>query len=201
MGIYWRIEKKIRQLESMTGSVVGATGAIYAARRALLTQVPPETILDDVYLPLQIARQGARVVFDERARAWDNPDLGSQREFRRKVRTLTGNYQLVQIAPWVLSAANPLRFRFICHKLSRLVVPFALAAMLVSSAFVAQPFYRFAFVAQVLFYALALLALAGPESGPVARLSNISLTFIVLNTAAVVAFGNFLTGRKEVWVR
>jgi biofilm PGA synthesis N-glycosyltransferase PgaC len=201
MGIYWRIEKKIRQLESVSGSVVGATGAIYAARRALLKPLPAETILDDVYLPLEVARQGARVVFDERARAWDSPDLGAQREFRRKVRTLTGNYQLVQIAPWVLGSENPLRFRFVCHKLSRLVVPFALATMLVASAFVPEAFYRFAALTQFSFYALSLLALTGSDRGPVARLSNISLTVLVLNTAAVVAFKNFLTGRKEVWVR
>lgn len=201
MGIYWQIEKKIRQLESASGSVVGATGAIYAVRRALLAPIPPGTILDDVYLPLEVARQGARVVFDERARAWDSPDLGARREFQRKVRTLTGNYQLVQIAPWVLGRTNPLRFRFVCHKLARLIVPLALATVLVSSAFVPEPFYRFAFLTQFSFYAMSLLALTGSERGPVARLSNISLTVIVLNTAAVVAFGNFLTGRKEVWVR
>ena len=33
MGLYWRIEKKIRELESASGSVAGATGAIYCARR------------------------------------------------------------------------------------------------------------------------------------------------------------------------
>ncbi len=201
MGIYWRIEKKNRQLESASGSVVGATGAIYAVRRALLAPIPADTILDDVYLPLEVARQGSRVVFDERARAWDSPDLGAQREFRRKVRTLTGNYQLVQMAPWVLSAANPLRFRFVCHKLTRLVVPFALATMLVASAFVPEAFYRFAFLTQFSFYAMSLLALTGSERGPVARLSNLALTVLVLNTAAVVAFKNFLTGHKEVWVR
>src|ERR1017187_9703778 len=113
MGIYRRIEKKIRALESASGSVVGVTGALYAARGSLLVPIPPETILNDVLLPLHVSRQGARVVFDGRARAWDDPDLGADKEFRRKVRTLTGDYQLLQIAPWVLSGANPLRFRFL----------------------------------------------------------------------------------------
>ena len=36
MGLYWTIEKKIRELESASGSVVGATGAIYGVRRELL---------------------------------------------------------------------------------------------------------------------------------------------------------------------
>ena len=62
------------------------------------------TILDDVYIPMQVARQGKRVVFDDRARAWDSPDLGVDRESSRKVRTLSGNYQLVQFAPWLMSA-------------------------------------------------------------------------------------------------
>src|ERR1700676_690344 len=48
MGLYWRIEKYVRELESASGSVVGATGALYAVRRELLTAIPEGTILDDV---------------------------------------------------------------------------------------------------------------------------------------------------------
>jgi cellulose synthase/poly-beta-1,6-N-acetylglucosamine synthase-like glycosyltransferase len=201
MGIYWRIEKKIRELESASGSVVGATGALYAVRRSLWVPIPPEAILDDVLLPLNVARQGARVIFDGRARAWDNPDLGAEREFHRKVRTLTGNYQLLQIAPWVLTSVNPLRFRFVCHKLLRLAVPFALAALLVASAAVPRPLYRVAFALQLAFYALSLFAVFKRQCGPLTRVANAALTLIVLNTAAIVAFANFVTGRKEVWVR
>src|SRR5215469_9323878 len=72
VGAYWSMEKKIRQWESATGSVVGATGALYAVRRELLVPVPVGTILDDVYLPLHVIRQGKRAVFEPRARAYDN---------------------------------------------------------------------------------------------------------------------------------
>jgi hypothetical protein len=201
MGTYWRMEKKIRELESASGSVVGATGALYAARRCLLAPIPQDAILDDLLLPLSVARRGARVVFDNRARAWDSPNLGADREFRRKVRTLTGNYQLLQIAPWVLSGANPLRFRFFSHKLLRLAVPFALATLLVASAAVPEPAYRFVFALQLCFYALGLFALSDKKHGVLTRVANAVVALIVLNTAAVVAFANFVTGRKEVWVR
>ncbi|HKF01958.1 MAG TPA: glycosyltransferase family 2 protein [Candidatus Sulfotelmatobacter sp.] len=201
MGTYWRIEKKIRELESLSGSVVGATGALYAARRVLLVAIPADTILDDVYLPLYVARQGARVVFDERARAWDSPDLGAGREFRRKVRTLTGNYQLLQIAPWLLRSKNPLRFRFISHKLLRLLVPFALAAMLIAPLLIPQQPYRGFFFLEMLFYTLSLRALTDVPGGLLTRVANAALTLIVLNTAAVVALANFLTRRKEVWTQ
>ena len=201
MGLYWRIEKKVREWESASGSVVGATGALYAVRRNLLVPVPSETILDDVYIPMQVVRQGARVVFDPRARAWDLPNLGTSREFARKVRTLSGNYQLLQLAPWLLGRENPLRFQFVSHKLLRLLAPFALATALVTSFFLREPVYRVALGLQLAFYALGLLAMTQLARGPLARLADPAFTFVVLNTAAVVAFANFVTRRRAVWIR
>src|SRR5262249_38574508 len=133
MGLYWKIEKMVRVNESASGSTVGATGALYAVRRSLLVPVPPEMILDDVFIPMQVLRNGARVVFDPRAHVWDLPNLGAHREFARKVRTLSGNYQLLQLQPWLLSSANPILFGLISHKLLRLIVPFALCILLAAS--------------------------------------------------------------------
>jgi cellulose synthase/poly-beta-1,6-N-acetylglucosamine synthase-like glycosyltransferase len=201
MGLYWRIEKAIRELESASGSVAGATGAIYCARKDLLAPLPEGTILDDVLLPMQVARRGQRVVFDSRARAWDSPNLGEGREFWRKVRTLSGNYQLLQLAPWLLRSENPIRFEFVSHKLSRLLVPFALLGVLVSSIFLPQPIYRVALIAQIIFYLLSLAAFSGFPIGPLNRAADAARTFVVLNLAAMVAFVNFVTGRKAVWAR
>ena len=201
LGLYWRFEKWIRELEAGSGSVVGATGALYAVRRELLVPVPPETILDDVFLPMQVVRQGFRVVFDPRARAWDSPNLGTSREFARKVRTLSGNYQLLQLAPWLLGSSNPLRFEFVSHKLVRLVLPFALLTLLVSTIFLQQPLYRFALLAQVAFYVLSLVAMTRFKRGVVAAAADAAFTFVALNMAAVVAFANFVTGRKAAWSR
>ena len=199
MGLYWRLEKKIRELESASGSVVGATGALYAVRRELAVELPPATILDDVYIPMHVAEQGYRVLFDGRARAWDTPDLGADREFRRKVRTLTGNYQLLQLAPWLLSKRNPLRFEFISHKLTRLVAPFLLAAMLVSSYFMPGMFFRILFWTQIAFYLSSLLPYLRYDLGPVSRFCDVAYTFVALNAAAMVALVNYLTGNLGVW--
>jgi biofilm PGA synthesis N-glycosyltransferase PgaC len=201
MGLYWRIEKKIRELESESGSVVGATGALYAVRRELLVPLLEGMILDDVYIPMQVARQQKRVVFEPRARAWDSPNLGADREFDRKVRTLSGNYQLVQMAPWLLKSENPIRFEFVSHKLLRLAVPFALVAILIASLVLSGPVYRGALVLQAAFYSLSLLAGLRLSFRPLARMSDAALTFVLLNSAAAVAFVNFVTGRKAVWIR
>jgi len=200
MSLYWRIEKQVRELEAASDSVVGATGAIYAVRRELLPTVPPGTILDDVYIPMQVVRQGKRVIFDARARAWDLPSLGAAREFSRKVRTLSGNYQLVQLAPWLLRRENPIRFEFVSHKLMRLAVPFALAALLVSSFFLDGFLYRAALVGQLFFYALSAVSISRlAKSGILARISDAAGTFVLLNAAALVASANFVAGRRAAW--
>jgi cellulose synthase/poly-beta-1,6-N-acetylglucosamine synthase-like glycosyltransferase len=200
-GLYWAIEKKVRQLESASGSVVGATGAIYAVRRNLLVTVPPGTILDDVYLPMHVVRQGARVVFDDRARAWDAPNLGDKREFSRKVRTLGGNYQLLQLAPWLLSRRNPIRFEFVSHKLLRLVLPLALGTSFISSLLLSGSLFRTALMAQVLFYVLSGIGtLHIFKSGLLGRAADAARTFVMLNLAAAVAFLNWAVGRNVEWV-
>jgi poly-beta-1,6-N-acetyl-D-glucosamine synthase len=201
VGLYWRMEKKIRLWEGLAGSVVGATGALYAVRRNLVATLPPDTILDDVYIPLHVVRRGQRVIFEPRAQAFDPLVPTPKQEFRRKLRTLIGNYQLVQLAPWVLTRPNPLRFQFVCHKLLRLLVPFALLSALLSSISVRKGVYELALVLQLAFYGLASLSIFRAKLGVVSRLSNISLAFIVLNTAAAVALVYFVMGRKAGWGR
>ncbi len=201
VGLYWRLEKTIRNWEGLAGSTVGATGAFYAVRKDLLLPLPIGTILDDVYIPLQVARQGSRVVFDPEAVAWDNFTPSPKQEFRRKVRTLVGNYQLLQLAPWVLTSANPLRLQLVCHKLLRLLMPLSLLTVLVSTIWLRQGMYELALILQIIFYALAMLSFLRKKTGFLSRLSNISLAFLLLNTAAAVALIYFITGRKEAWAR
>jgi poly-beta-1,6-N-acetyl-D-glucosamine synthase len=200
VGLYWKIEKKIRQLESESGSVVGVTGALYAARRELIPPLPPRTLLDDVYIPMHIARAGKRVLFEPGARAWDDA-VPSSREFRRKVRTLMGNYQLIQLAPWLLSRRNPLLWEFVSHKLLRLVGPFVLLGALGASLAAAGLIYKALFGVQAIFYSTALLGATRARLGALRRVTEASLAFVLLNTAAAVAFLYFVTGKRQVWVR
>jgi biofilm PGA synthesis N-glycosyltransferase PgaC len=200
LGIYWKIEKMVRKLESASGSVVGVTGAIYAIRRELYTEIPVGTILDDVLVPMNVARFGKRVVFQPSAVARDRIFSEKGKEFSRKVRTLTGNYQLLRLAPWLLSPANPLLFRFISHKLLRLLVPILMVVMLMTSGVVNSPLYRTIFWLQIVFYLLAIWGLLNPLSKKLKPVA-IASTFVMLNAAASVAFYNFIVGRNRVWTR
>ncbi len=200
LGIYWKIEKIVRKLESASGSVVGVTGAIYAIRRELYTPIPPSTILDDLFVPMYVARTGHRVVFHPAAIARDQLFSEKGKEFSRKVRTLTGNYQLLRLAPWLLTPANPLLFRFVSHKLLRLLVPALLILMLVASALAGGIFCKTVFLLQIIFYLLAVFGTLRPS---LTRFKPIAIanTFVMLNTAAALAFYNFVMGRKRVWIQ
>ena len=152
VGAYWRYEKWLRRHESLVGSIVGSTGAIHALRRELWQPLPAETILDDVLAPMQAVLSGARVIFEGSARAYDRVVAAAATEFRRKTRTLAGNYQLLRLQPRLLVPfVNPVWLQFVSHKLGRLVVPYALCALLVSSAVLAgiSWFYAAAFVGQL----------------------------------------------------
>ena len=197
VGLYWRYEKAVRRLESRVHSTVGATGAISAVRRPLFQPIPPRTILDDVYWPMRVVMQGFRVIHDGRAEAYDRlPDKASD-EFRRKVRTLSGNFQLVARAPDILLPwRNPLWLGFFSKKLLRLAVPWLLLGMLLASALVPGVIYRTAFVAQVAGYAIGL---AGLNHALASRLRAASAagSFLVLNAAAWMAFWVWALGRAD----
>jgi cellulose synthase/poly-beta-1,6-N-acetylglucosamine synthase-like glycosyltransferase len=159
VGLYWRYEKWLRRHESRVRSTLGATGAIYALRRDLWTPLPAETLLDDVLAPMRVVLAGKRVVFEERARAFDRAAPSAPAEARRKTRTLAGNYQILALEPRLLVPfRNPVWVQYCSHKIGRLIVPWALVAAFVASAVLAadQWFYLVALILQLGFYGLAL---------------------------------------------
>jgi cellulose synthase/poly-beta-1,6-N-acetylglucosamine synthase-like glycosyltransferase len=197
VGLYWRYEKWLRRAESRVGSQVGVSGSISAARRALLpAAIPQGTLLDDVYWPLWVAMGGHRVVHDERARAFDRLPERPRDEFRRKVRTLAGNYQLVALLPGsLLPWRNPVWVPWVSRKLLRLVVPWALLGMLAASAgLFSSLLYAILFVTQVAGYGLALLGMV-PAVGRRIKPLGAAASVLVLNTAAWLAFWVWVTGQ------
>ncbi|MBI2683447.1 MAG: glycosyltransferase family 2 protein [Acidobacteriales bacterium] len=200
-GVKMALENKIRLWESRFGSMIGVTGAFYAARKALVPEIPPGTILDDMYVPLRIVHQGYRVVLAPSAYAWDDLVAAPAQEFRRKVRTLTGNYQLMQRLPWLLNPFQRVFFDFFGHKISRLLSPFALAAVLIVPLWVPGVLFRSVLALEWTMLLLALGCLTFPRATKHLRLFHAGATLLVLNAAAGMAFVNFMLQREKVWAK
>lgn len=201
LGLYWRCESSIRRNESRVGSVVGATGAIYAIRRELFEALPSDTILDDVLLPMRIARRGYRVVFEPGARAYDSAPDSTSSEFARKVRTISGTFQLFARQGWLLGPGNPLLLQTVSHKALRLLTPaLLLLALAANLALVDRPLFQLLLVAQIAFYVVAALG---------HRLRNLKIPGLgvpyvvcMLASATTMAFFRYLNGSQKVtWAK
>jgi hypothetical protein len=172
------------------------TGPIAMVRRADMKPLPEDLILDDLWIPMQLLRAGKRTVFVTEAEAHDAA-FENEREFKRKVRTLAGNYQLFALLPALLvPGKNPFWFELVSHKVMRLVAPWLMLALAAASlaglAAGGSPAWALLALAQTAFY---VAAAAGKRGG---RLTGVARTFVVLNAAAVVGLFKHVSGRQRV---
>jgi len=197
-GLYWKYEKWIRRSLNSINAMLGATGSIYAIRRAAAAPIPAEILLDDVYLPFIAVFRGYRIYFEVEAKAYDLPtSLNS--EFRRKVRTQAGIYQIIRYFPSLLWPGNRRFVHFFSHKIGRLLLPFALLALAVSSFGLPEPWRATMIGAQVAGYGLALADKAIPERTLFKRISTPLRTFIVLMAAALSALAILVLPARTLW--
>src|SRR5690606_8103409 len=158
-----------------------------------------DTLLDDVMIPMQIARQGYRIVFEPRARAHDHVAATASAEFTRKVRTIAGNYQLLFRHPWLLHPfRNRLWFQTLSHKFCRLLCPLCLVLVLMANLMlVSLPFYQMMLVMQTLFYAAALLVGYSKKFSR-SRAFGVPYAFCLLNWATVMGLVRYARGQQKV---
>jgi cellulose synthase/poly-beta-1,6-N-acetylglucosamine synthase-like glycosyltransferase len=199
-GIYWRYEQWLRTCEAVCDSPVGVYGGFYAIRRELAVLQPAGTILDDMFQPLSIIRQGYRSVIDSNACVYDTWPKTAEGEYHRKVRTLAGNFQLFQLAPWTLTPQNRVLFQLFSHKVMRLVVPYLMVLLLVStiSLSAGSPVYAAFSTLQIVGWAIAFLGL-GYRIPILHRIAAPASALLVLNVAAVVGLYKFLFTRGPLW--
>jgi glycosyltransferase involved in cell wall biosynthesis len=203
-AFYWHYEKYIRSAESAFDSTVGATGAIYAVRREMFEPIPEDTLLDDVLIPLRIVRQGYRVVFEPRAKAFDCTPPSAQHEFARKARTIAGNFQLFSRERWLFDPRqNRLWFETISHKALRLTLPVLHLGWFAANVGLAgTPPYQWFLAGQIAFYAAAVAGCLQRRANRRLVLLTVPYTVCLLSWATVVGFFRFVTDNQPVtWDR
>lgn len=190
---YWRYEKALRLAESQSGSTITVSSALYAMRRELFVPLPSDTVLEDVLIPMRVAAAGRRVIFEPRALAWDRLVQHPEQDRERRMQTLHGHCQLIQLAPWLLSPrSNPLWLRFVSHKLLRLTAPWLLLVLALTAALLARHHLDCLLTFVLLVCLLALVA-AGSMQPVFSRWLpvRLALTFYYLNlfsAQALVAY-------------
>jgi cellulose synthase/poly-beta-1,6-N-acetylglucosamine synthase-like glycosyltransferase len=205
INLYWNYEKFIRRCESKIHSMLGATGAIYAIRKELYESVPENTVLDDMYTPFRIIQKGYRAIFDDAAKAYDKIADNPQEEYRRKARTLYGNYQIFFLLPGMFNPArSPIAVQLFSHKFLRVVIPiFMIIIFILNFVLLDESFYRIIFGLQILFYSLAIVGMITRKSQQpalkiIAKISYVPYIFCLLNFSALVGLTRFLSAKQSV---
>jgi cellulose synthase/poly-beta-1,6-N-acetylglucosamine synthase-like glycosyltransferase len=198
IGLYWRFETWMRESLSSVDSMFGATGPFYAIRRTLAVPIPTDALLDDVYLPLAAYFQGYRLVMDSRARAYDIP-TSLETEFRRKIRTLAGNYQILRAYPALLGPSNRMWLHFMSYKFGRLLLPWLLLILAVASFGLPAPWRSVVLAGQAAFYGLALADTWIFKPRLLKRLSSSAHTFVVMMVATLAGLSVFFIPPRTLW--
>jgi len=199
MELYWRYELWARRQHSRIDSIYSVTGCIYAMRRRLAQPLRPDTLTDDAVFSLQAFFSGYRVVFDPTAIATDFPTAPGG-EFRRRLRTLAGLWQLHVRQPRLFSSRNRMRFHFLSYKFARLVLPWAI--LLIWGATFALPDSgprTFLLVDELVLLILALLDPIVPRRFPLKRISSPARTFLAMNAAALIAPALLWASPQSIW--
>jgi cellulose synthase/poly-beta-1,6-N-acetylglucosamine synthase-like glycosyltransferase len=199
MDLYWRYEIWARQRHSGIDSLFNTTGCIYAMRRALAVPLPPDTLTDDVVLPLRAFLLGYRVIFDRAAIAFDYPAVAGT-EFRRRFRTLAGLWQVHVRFPELFTGRNRMRFHFLSHKFSRLLLPWLILVFFAATAVLPSSWFRTSLL--IAGAAWLLLTLSDGFVSPASalkRLTSPARTFLVMNFAALISVAVFFVPATTLW--
>jgi cellulose synthase/poly-beta-1,6-N-acetylglucosamine synthase-like glycosyltransferase len=196
---FWNYENLIKKMQSRIRTITGCCGCIYSVRKEAYTELPAD-IISDLVQPLQAIKKGYRVVFEDRALAYEETTQSTSEEFSMRVRVVTRAMRgLLSVSdllkPWKFAWTA---FQLWSHKIMRWMVPLFLIALLAANlALTDSPFYRFTLALQLFFYAAALVNMLLPLHRQWKPL-GIPLFFCTLNAAALVSMLEICRGRKYV---
>jgi cellulose synthase/poly-beta-1,6-N-acetylglucosamine synthase-like glycosyltransferase len=206
-GLYWKYESYLKQLDSDFYSVVGAAGELFSLRKELFEAVPDKVILDDFIISMRVAQKGFRIVYEPGAYAMELPSFSMEDEQKRKVRIAAGGFQaMVMLSSLFRFWQQPkISFLYLSHRVLRwtlspicLILAFIsnLVLVLISGHWI----YLLVFIAQLLFYGMAILASVSPAAARSFKPMKLAYYFVFMNVSVVQGFFRFLRGRQSsVW--
>jgi cellulose synthase/poly-beta-1,6-N-acetylglucosamine synthase-like glycosyltransferase len=207
--LYWNFDQRLKTLQSESGSMIAATGTIYALRRELFQPVPVGVLDDHMISTLAIA-QGYRLVYEPDAVAYQTIAPSDEAEFRRKVRVIVqGLWTMWMQRPLF----NPFRYGFysiqlFSHKLLRWSIVWPLLTLLAvaPSLYRAGRFYRLVTLGQIGFYGSALGAMFLRQTSfgrrKIFKPLVVPYYFCMVNIAELRAWYMLLSGQRiAMWDR
>lgn len=201
-GVYHSLEVFIQKIESKIWSTVNTFGPCYALRTRLFTPIPSIAVCDDFFITSSVNLQHKCVVLAETAEVVEVRDRSVQRDFKRRIRTVSGGLATIASIPSILNPFSKwIGFFMWSHKMLRWFTPLYLILILVTSFLIETSFFSLYFIAfelSILFLSLLLFYLEDKVEIP----SKIKIFgyFFSLNIAMIVGITEFLQGKAtSIW--
>ena len=201
--LYWKYDRKLKEIETRVGNAISADGALYAIRRKLYVPIEDFAATDDFSISTRVITQGYRLVYDPEAIVAEATTGSSNKEFKRKARIINRGLRSLfglkeYLLPW---NGGFYSIQLISHKFLRRLVPFVLPFLFVLSAILSAEhlFYQLLFWGQSLVYILGII-------GYVLRNTTLGRKWIIyipyyfcqVNAAAALGFIWFIRGQKII---
>lgn len=196
---FWNYETLIKWFQSRIDSITGCSGCIYSVRKAAYTELP-DAVISDLVQPLWVIQKGYRVVFEDRAMAFESTTRSSTEEFSMRVRVVTRGMRGLLSVPEILKPWKfPwISFQLISHKILRWMAPIFLLLLFLSNLLLSRhSWYGTILVLQAAFYLWALVSLSVPLHRKW-KVLGIPLYFCVLNAAALCSVIEVARGKQYV---
>jgi cellulose synthase/poly-beta-1,6-N-acetylglucosamine synthase-like glycosyltransferase len=186
-GIYSRFEKWTKIQESKVSSCVGADGAVFAIRKELY-QVLREDDINDFAIPLNVIRQGKRVVMDPEVYCFEKPANEAVKEYRRQVRITNRTLNTIRHNAEFL---NPFRYGsfayfLLSHKIMRFLIPFFVIATFGTNLLLlgTSHFYSFTLGCQLAALAVGVSGILGFATGTIVDIAKFFLVTLLAQLSA-----------------
>ncbi len=196
---YIDYEMKIRRLESRLNSLVSASGSFFAVHRELFRAYGHEQA-DDFAVPLQVYRQGYKVIHRDDLVGYIPMVKSSEAEFKRRVRIVQAGIRTV----WAnRSLLNPFRYPLFAWQLwSHKVLKWLFPLMAIFSFVLAVSLWDDGLVYKIitLGYPAAFLIAVLALGLKIPKLSHLAEFSLISMGAILTAWYNiFLGSRAETW--
>jgi cellulose synthase/poly-beta-1,6-N-acetylglucosamine synthase-like glycosyltransferase len=199
-NFYLSWENKLKAAESRLWSIVlGLEGGAYLIRTHKFPEIPPLFFMEDFYVSLRLMEQNHNVLWEPKAKVYEDVSVSPQEEYKRKVRIGIGNYQNLKcFKGLILKKFWPIGFAFFAHKILRWLTPFFLILLLFSSTQLTMYHWFYAIFSglYMVFIGLGLFGIlfAQNKGGGFLKYPG---HFIYMNLALLEGFMTYIKGIKS----
>ena len=198
---YMKYENYLREKETLVGSIVGVDGGIDAVRKRLYIPMNSDQ-LPDFVLPLQVVKQGYRVVYEPNAILKESALTHSVDEYHMRVRVALRALWAMKDMGMMLSIKRfkLYAFQIWSHKVCRYSTFIFMILLYLSNLFLfpTHIFFKIIFYAQNLFYFISFISFYLENSNRRIDKLFFIFYFVLINFASAHATVKFLMGKKLI---